>query len=145
MAMLRAGATIVGYELREDFAQRATANVGRFTPDLVDGYRVEIRDCYDGIDEAHLDRIVLDLPEPWQVVPHAETALRTGGIILAYTPTIGQAATFRQHLDRSRFAFAETLEVLQRTWHIEGQSIRPDHRMVAHTGFLTSARLLAPE
>ncbi len=78
-------------------------------------------------------------------MPHAESALRTGGIILAYTPTIGQATTFRQRLDESRFDFAETLEVLQRSWHIEGQSVRPDHRMVAHTGFLTSARLLATE
>ncbi len=145
MTMLRAGASIVGYELRDDFAERATENVGRFTPDLADKYRVELRDCYDGIDERHLDRVMLDLPEPWQVVPHAETALRTGGIILAYTPSIGQASTFRQRLDDSRFEFAETMEVLQRTWHIEGQSVRPDHRMVAHTGFLTSARLLAPE
>lgn len=144
MGMLRAGASIVGYELREDFADRAKENVARFAPDLVDNYRVELRDCYDGIDEVHLDRIVLDLPEPWRVVEHAETALRTGGIILAYTPTIGQAARFREELDRSRFDYAETMEVLNRTWHIEGQSVRPDHRMVAHTGFLTSARLLAP-
>ncbi len=143
MAMLRAGAHITGYELREDFAERAMLNVKRFAGEVADHYRVELRDCYDGIDEENLDRIVLDLPEPWRVVPHAETALRTGGIILAYTPTIGQATTFRQTLDDSRFAFAETLEVLQRTWHIEGQSVRPDHRMVAHTGFLTSARLLA--
>ena len=143
MAMLRAGASIVGYELREDFAERAQQNVARFTGDLADRYRVELRDCYEGIDERHLDRVVLDLPEPWRVVDHAETALRTGGILLAYTPTIGQATTLRQRLDDSRFEFAETLEVLQRTWHIEGQSVRPDHRMVAHTGFLTSARLLA--
>ena len=145
MAMLRAGATIVGYELRDDFAARAIGNVERFAADLAGNYRVELRDCYDGIDEQHLDRVVLDLPEPWRVVPHAETALRTGGILVAYTPTIGQASTLRQRLDESRFAFAETLEVLHRTWHIEGQSVRPDHRMVAHTGFLTSARLLAPD
>jgi len=143
MGMLRAGAEIVGYELREDFAERAQANVARFAPQVADRYRVEIRDCYEGIDEAHLDRIVLDLPEPWQVVPHAERALRTGGILVAYTPTIGQASRLREVLAASRFAFEETLEVLQRTWHIEGQSVRPDHRMVAHTGFLTSARLLA--
>ena len=145
MGMLRAGADIVGYELREDFAERASANVARFAPALTDHYRVELRDCYDGIDERHLDRVVLDLPEPWRVVPHAEIALRAGGILVAYTPTIGQATTLRQRLDDSRFSFAETLEVLHRTWHIEGQSVRPDHRMVAHTGFLTSARLLAPD
>lgn len=145
MAMLRAGASITGYELREDFATRAGDNVQRFTPELAEGYQVEIRDCYEGIDERHLDRVVLDLPEPWRVVPHAETALRPGGILVAYTPTIGQATTLRQQLDDSRFEFAETLEVLQRSWHIQGQSVRPDHRMVAHTGFLTSARLLAEE
>jgi tRNA (adenine57-N1/adenine58-N1)-methyltransferase catalytic subunit len=144
MAMLRAGATICGYELRDDFAARATGNVARFTPELAGHYRVEVRDCYEGVDERFLDRVVLDLPEPWRVVPHAEVALRPGGVILAYTPTIGQATTLRQRLDESRFEFAETLEVLQRSWHIEGQSVRPDHRMVAHTGFLTSARLLAP-
>jgi tRNA (adenine57-N1/adenine58-N1)-methyltransferase catalytic subunit len=143
MAMLRSGASITGYELRDDFAERAQDNVGRFAPEHVDRYHVELRDCYEGIDETHLDRVVLDLPEPWRVVPHAEVAMRSGGILVAYTPTIGQASTLRQRLDESRFDFAETLEVLQRTWHIEGQSVRPDHRMVAHTGFLTSARLLA--
>jgi tRNA (adenine57-N1/adenine58-N1)-methyltransferase catalytic subunit len=142
-ALLRAGADVVGYEVREDFAERARANVARFAPAVADRYDVQIRACYEGIDEEHLDRVVLDLPEPWQVVPHAERALRTGGILVAYTPTIGQASRLRQTLAESRFAFEETLEVLQRTWHIEGQSVRPDHRMVAHTGFLTSARLLA--
>lgn len=143
MGMLRAGATITGYELRDDFAERAEANVERFTPALADNYRVERRDCYEGIDGSNFDRVVLDLPEPWRVVAHAEEALRPGGILVGYTPTILQATTLRQALSSSRFAFEETLEVLQRTWHIEGQSVRPDHRMVAHTGFLTSARLLA--
>jgi tRNA (adenine57-N1/adenine58-N1)-methyltransferase len=85
---------------------------------------------------------VLDLPEPWQVVAPAEAALRPGGILVSYLPTITQVATLRETLARSGFGMAETVEVLQRTWHIEGQSVRPDHRMVAHTGFLTSARLL---
>jgi len=103
---------------------------------------VELRNAYDGIDEVQLDRVVLDLPEPWQVVKPAERALRSGGIFVAYTPTIVQAAQLREVLDASAFAMAETIEVLHRSWHIEGQSVRPDHRMVAHTGFLTSARLL---
>jgi tRNA (adenine57-N1/adenine58-N1)-methyltransferase catalytic subunit len=108
MAMLRAGADIVGYELREDFAER----------------------------------VVLDLPEPWRIVPHAEKALHPGGIFLAYTPSIVQVMQLREALDDSAFDLAETVEVLNRTWHVEGQAVRPDHRMVAHTGFLTHARLL---
>ena len=72
MTLLRAGAEVVGYEVREDFAARAQANVRDFLgEDALDRYRVEIRDCYEGIDETDLDRVVLDLPEPWQVVPHA--------------------------------------------------------------------------
>jgi tRNA (adenine57-N1/adenine58-N1)-methyltransferase len=143
MTLLRAGADIVGYELREDFAARAAKNVAGFLGDEVQSrYRVEHRDCYEGIDETDLDRIVLDLPEPWQVVKHAARALHPGGILLAYTPQITQAAELRETLVESDFGMAETIEVLQRGWHIEGQSVRPDHRMVAHTGFLTHARLL---
>ena len=142
-ALLRAGADVVGYELREDFATRAQRNVAGFLGDeALAHYRVELRDVYDGIDERDLDRVVLDLPEPWRVVPHALEAMHAGGILLAYTPTIGQAAQLRAALDEAPFGFAETIEILQRSWHIEGQSVRPDHRMVAHTGFLTVARLL---
>lgn len=141
MALLRAGATVVGYEIRPDFAARARANVASFVgPDVP--YRVEERDVYAGIDEPDLDRVVLDLPEPWRVVKHAESALRPGGILVSYLPTIGQVAQLREVLDTSAFGLAETIEVLQRSWHVRGQSVRPDHRMVAHTGFLTTARLL---
>ena len=144
MALLRAGADVVGYELREDFAARAVGNVTAFLGADVTGerYHVEVRDAYEGIEVSGLDRIVLDLPEPWRVVKHAEAALRPGGILVSYLPTIGQVAQLREELAASAFGMEETLEVLQRTWHVEGQSVRPDHRMVAHTGFLTSARLL---
>jgi tRNA (adenine57-N1/adenine58-N1)-methyltransferase len=147
MTMLRSGADIVGYELREDFANRARANVRSFLGGgVLDRYRVELRDCYDGIDEVALDRVVLDLPEPWRVVPHAEASLRAGGILVAYTPSIIQASQLREALARSGAWLApRTLEVLHRTWHIEGHAVRPDHRMVAHTGFLTSARCVASQ
>ena len=147
MALLRAvglEGSIIGYEIREDFAARAVKNVESFLgPDQP--YRVEIRDVYEGIEEIGLDRIVLDLPEPWQVVKHAIIALRPGGILVSYLPTVGQVARLREELDGSPFGLAETLEVLHRTWHVEGQSVRPDHRMVGHTGFLTAARLLDPD
>lgn len=143
MTMLRSGAEITGYELREDFAQRAKNNVSDFLgEETLERYDVQLRSAYDGIDETDFDRVVLDLPEPWQVVPHAATALRTGGIIVAYTPSITQVSKFRDALKDHGFAMAETTEFMQRGWHVEGQAVRPDHRMVGHTGFLTSARLL---
>ena len=75
--------------------QRARASSARTCSSR---YRVELRDSYEGIDERDLDRVVLDLPEPWQVVPHAEKALRPGGILVAYTPSIMQAAQIREAL-----------------------------------------------
>ena len=144
MTLLRAGADVVGYELREDFANKARKNVASFVGEGCP-YRVELRDVYEGIDETGLDRVMLDLPEPWRVVKHAATALRPGGILVSYLPTIGQVVQLRDALDAGPFVLAETIEVLQRSWHVEGQSVRPDHRMVAHTGFLTAARRSADQ
>jgi tRNA (adenine57-N1/adenine58-N1)-methyltransferase len=141
MTLLRAGAHVVGYEIRSDFAATAVANV-LSALGHTDGYDVQERDVYAGISEQGLDRVVLDLPEPWNVVGHAEAALRPGGILCAYVPSITQAAELRAALASSSFGLEETFEILRRTWHIEGRSVRPDQRMVGHTGFITTARLL---
>ena len=141
MTLLRAGALITGYEIREDFAEQAIKNVHDMLGTDV-AYDVQIRDVTLGIDETDLDRIVLDMPEPWEVVRHAEAALRPGGILLSYLPTINQTQLLRETLRQFSFGMEETVEILRRTWHVDGRSVRPDHRMVAHTGFLTSARRL---
>jgi tRNA (adenine57-N1/adenine58-N1)-methyltransferase len=141
MTALRAGATVIGYELRDDFAERARANVAAtLGPEAP--YTVEIRDVTQGIDERDLDRILLDMPEPHKVIAAAGEALRPGGILLAYLPTINQTALLRQALAETEapFGMAETQEIMRRTWHVEARSVRPDHRMVGHTGFLTTAR-----
>ncbi len=143
MTMLRAGAIVTGYEIRDDFARRAQRNVESYLgEEAMSRYHVEVRSSYEQIDGDY-GRCVLDLPEPWQVVPHAATALHRGGIIVAYTPQITQAVRFREVLERYGFGMSQTIEVMQRGWHIDGQAVRPDHRMVAHTGFLTSARLMS--
>lgn len=143
MTLLRAGAEVTGYELREDFAERAQANVRAFLgPAATERYNIQIRNVYDGIDGDNFDRIVLDLPEPWRVVEHAAKSLRAGGIFVAYLPSIVQVGELHEALARSEFELVETMEVLHRGWHVEGRAMRPDHRMVGHTGFLTHARLL---
>jgi tRNA (adenine57-N1/adenine58-N1)-methyltransferase len=141
ITLLRAGARLIGYEIRDDFATCAMANIAATLGDRL-SHEIFRRDIYDGIAEAGLDRIVLDLPEPWRVVPHAEAALKRGGILCAYLPSINQTAELRASLAASAFGLEETFEILRRTWHIEGRSVRPDQRMVAHTGFITTARLL---
>jgi tRNA (adenine57-N1/adenine58-N1)-methyltransferase len=143
MTMLRYGAHITGYELREDFANRAVTNVRSFLGEqALERYDVQVRDCYEGIDATDIDRVVLDLPEPWQVVPHAQRVMKPGGILVAYTPSITQAVQTREAMANPSWTGTRTLEVLHRGWYIEGMAVRPDHRMVAHTGFLTVGRLL---
>ena len=143
MTLLRAGAEVYGYEVRPDFAARARANVESFLgPEAAERFHVADKDVYEGIAEDGLDRVVLDLPEPWRVVGHAADALRPGGLLVSYLPTIGQVAQLREALAGASYGQAETVEVLVRSWHIEGRSVRPDHRMVGHTGFITSARLI---
>jgi len=142
IALLRAGALVTGYEMREDFANIAKRNVEEFLGSDIP-YEIKLRDIREGIDESNVDRVVLDLPEPWSVVDLVEAALHPGGILLCYLPTINQTAQLRNRLKTSKFVLVETIELLLRSWHIDERSVRPDHRMVAHTGFITSAKLIS--
>ena len=142
MTMLRMGARITGCELREDFMNRAKANVRSFLGEgALEYYDVALGDAYEDVPVGDFDRVMLDLPEPWRVVPRIENSLVPGGLLVAYTPSITQAVQVRESLGKG-WADHRTLEVLHRTWHIEGMSVRPDHRMVAHTAFLTVGRYL---
>ena len=150
MALLRAvgpSGLVVTYEIREDFAQTAETNIARsLTPTNLICFR---KNAYEGIDllddQMPFDRVVLDLPEPWQVVPHAMKALRSGGIYLSFVPTVPQVMRTVEALDRTAvFGMIETFETLLRTWSVQGRSVRPDHRMVAHSGFITVARKVEP-
>ncbi len=149
MALLRAvgdRGCVVSYEMREDFAATATKNIERFMG-KVPNHFLQIRDAYEGIEIGEgtsswqFDRVVLDIPEPWQVVPHAAHALRVGGIYLSYVPTVPQVMQTVQALEESKvFTLVQNFETLLRTWNVKGRSVRPDHRMVAHSGFITVAR-----
>ncbi len=151
MALLRAvgpRGLVVTYEMREDFARTARTNINRYlgpVPNMVS----LCKNAYAGIelleDGVPFDRVVLDLPEPWQVVPHAAKALRSGGIYLSFVPTVPQIIHTVEALERTTvFGMLETFETLLRTWSVQGRSVRPDHRMVAHSGFITVARKVEP-
>ena len=149
MALLRAvgdRGCVVSYEIREDFAAIASKNIERFMG-KVPNHFLQIRDAYEGIEIGQgdsawrFDRVVLDIPEPWQVVPHAARALRVGGMYLSYVPTVPQVMQTVQALEESKvFTLVQNFETLLRTWNVKGRSVRPDHRMVAHSGFITVAR-----
>jgi tRNA (adenine57-N1/adenine58-N1)-methyltransferase len=134
---------VISYELREDFATRARSNIEAFLGKVPDHVDLRIGDVTEGLRDRDLDRLVLDLPEPWRVVPVALACLRPGAIWCSYVPSVTQVSTTVEAIRAAGFAEITTREVLVRTWHVEGQAVRPDHRMVAHTGFVTTARLLA--
>jgi tRNA (adenine57-N1/adenine58-N1)-methyltransferase catalytic subunit len=147
LALLRAvgpGGQVIVYEARGEFIDRALANIHGFG-DQPANLLIRERDIYEGIEDRELDRLVLDLPEPWRVVPHALDALRLGGIAAFYSPSIVQVRQTVEALDASGgFGELETLETIIRPWHVKGEAIRPVQQMVSHTGFLTFARRLAP-
>ena len=145
MALLRAvgpAGRVVSYEVREDFARIAEQNITRFLGSA-DPLVLRRHDVYSGIlpEDTPLDRIVLDLPEPWRVTEPAARALVAGGILLCYLPTVPQVVRATEALKATgAFGLVETIEILMRPWNIDSPSVRPAHRMVAHTGFLTAAR-----
>ena len=143
MGLLRAGAKVTGYEIREDFATRARRNVSAFLgPELAARQDIVIADSYEGVAEGEFDKVALDIPEPWRVIPHLPSSLRRGALLVAYTPSVTQVQKVHDAMEHG-WMDVRTLEVLLRTWHIEGQAVRPDHRMVAHTAFLTVGRWIS--
>jgi tRNA (adenine57-N1/adenine58-N1)-methyltransferase len=144
LALLRAvgpDGRVITYEQRDEFARRALANI-HMRMGEVTTLTVRLGPVEDGLaDEAPVDRVLLDLPEPWKLADAVARVLRPGGIFLSYVPTIIQSYQTSETLSRDRqWALVETFETLVRPWNIDGQSVRPFHRMVAHTGFLTVAR-----
>lgn len=147
MALLRAvgpRGLVVTYETREDFSRTALMNIDRYLGPVSNLMALR-KNAYEGIElpegEVPFDRVVLDLPEPWQVVPHAAKVLRTGGIYLSFVPTVPQVMQTVEALERATvFVMVQTFETLLRPWSVQGRSVRPDHRMVAHSGFITVAR-----
>ncbi len=147
-ALLRAvGVTgkVINYEIDESVLPKAMRNIERVTPDTAN-LEVKIGDIYQGIDERGVDRVVLDVPEPWQAVPGIGDSLAMGGILLSFVPTILQVQQLVLALeDDGRFQLIESLETMLRTWHVTERSVRPDHRMIAHSGFLTTAVRCEPK
>lgn len=132
---------VVSYETREDFRQVALTNVETFfgkVPAWLDLRQGDVREVADSGET--FQRILLDLPEPEAVLPEVARTLVPGGILCGYLPTTGQVQQLVLGLEDRGFAEIETFEVLLRKWHVAGRSVRPDHRMIAHTGFITIAR-----
>jgi len=146
IALLRAvgpQGRVISYEVREDFAMRARRNIADFLG-AAPQWELKLRDLYQGFDEVGADRIFIDLPEPERALQVVARALRPGGVFIAYVPTVLQLKDTVEALQqRTDFAEIESFEVLLRNWQVKPLSVRPVHRMVAHSAFIIVARRLA--
>ncbi len=152
LSLLRAvgdAGRVLSIERREDFADIARGNVENFFGGPHPAWQLELGDFADVLprvaEPGSVDRIVLDMLAPWENIDAAAAALAPGGLLVAYVATTTQLSRFAEDVkDDGRWTEPIAWETMVRGWHLEGLAVRPDHRMVAHTGFLVSTRRLAP-
>jgi tRNA (adenine57-N1/adenine58-N1)-methyltransferase catalytic subunit len=132
------------WEIRPDFAEIARQNVAGWYGEVPDNWTLTVGDVAEA-DLEDVDRVVLDMLSPWDVLETVERMLRPGGVLIGYVATTTQLSELVEALrERRSFTEPEAWETMLRGWHLEGLAVRPNHRMVAHTAFLVTARRLAP-
>lgn len=138
---------LLSVEKREDFAQIAAANVDLWFGGRHPAWQLKVGDVgevLDGLNAASVDRVVLDLLDPWSFISSVERVLRPGGVLVCYVATVPQMSRLAEDLrEAGAFTEAEVWESTIRPWHVQGLAVRPEHRMIAHTGFLITVRRLA--
>ncbi|AXL12106.1 tRNA (adenine-N1)-methyltransferase [Microbacterium foliorum] len=152
LSLLRAigpAGRLVSFERREDFADVARSNVETFFGERPDTWDVVVGDLGEALPDQFadgtVDRVVLDMLAPWECMDVVADALTPGGVVLCYVATATQLSRVAEYVrSTGLFTEPEASETMVRGWHVEGLAVRPDHRMVAHTGFLITARRLAP-
>ena len=147
MSLLRAvgeSGRLSSYERRADFAEIAQRNAERFFGGQHPAWTVTVGDLQDACTDRDVDRVVLDMLAPWETLDVVARALRPGGLVCCYVATTTQLSTTVEAL-RAHGSFTEpqSWESLVRGWHVEGLAVRPEHRMIGHTGFLCTSRRLA--
>lgn len=139
---------LFSFELREEFAQIAKANVENFLGITPKNWKITIGLLQENLSKivkkSSADRAVLDMLAPWECISEVEKALKPGGLVICYVATATQLSRVAEEIKSTgRFTSVVAFETLVRPWHLEGLAVRPEHRMISHTGFLLTARKLA--
>jgi tRNA (adenine57-N1/adenine58-N1)-methyltransferase catalytic subunit len=135
---------VYSYERREDFAKIAAKNVRTFFGGDHPAWTLTVGDLASAIRPDEVDRVVLDMLAPWECIDSVAKVLAPGGVLICYVATTTQLSRITETVrDHGRFAEPAAIETLLRSWHVEGLAVRPDHRMIGHTGFLLIARRIA--
>jgi tRNA (adenine57-N1/adenine58-N1)-methyltransferase catalytic subunit len=141
---------VISYEVRADHAEHARRNVETFFGGVPDNWRLVLNDVGEAGADAELadgsvDRVVLDMLAPWEVLDTVARVLVAGGVLIVYLATVTQLSKTVEALrDQQCWTEPRSWETLQRGWNVVGLAVRPQHNMRGHTGFLVSARRLAP-
>lgn len=151
IALLRAvgdEGTVHSFERREEFAEVAAGNIATMFGGSHPAWQLSIGDLAEELGNAEapgsVDRVVLDMLAPWECLDAVAQALTPGGVVICYVATVTQLSRTAEAMRTDgRFTEPDAHETMVRGWHVEGLAVRPDHRMVAHTGFLITARRLA--
>jgi len=141
--------SLTSFERREEFAEIAAANIEGYFGEPPANHRIVVGDLVEALPSAfsagEVDRVVLDMLAPWECVEVVAEALAPGGVVVCYVATVTQMSRLVEAIrHHGGFTRTESFETLVRSWHVEGLAVRPDHRMVAHTGFLVTSRRLSP-
>jgi tRNA (adenine57-N1/adenine58-N1)-methyltransferase catalytic subunit len=147
MSLLRAvgdSGSLHSYERRSDFADIARTNVETFFGGPHPAWQLTVGDLVESLDDTDVDRVVLDMLAPWECLDAVASALVPGGVLISYVATATQLSRLAELIrGHGRFTEPQAWESLVRGWHLEGLAVRPQHRMVGHTGFLITTRRLA--
>ncbi len=135
---VRPTGVVYSYEVREDFARVAMRNLKM--AGLSEYVRLKLKDIREGIDESGVDAVVLDMPEPWEVVDHAYTALRHGGSMVCFLPTINQVERAVEAMRGRGFVDVGAIEIIERRYKVARGETRPETIMVGHTGYIVHGR-----
>ncbi|MBN2112316.1 methyltransferase domain-containing protein [Candidatus Woesearchaeota archaeon] len=132
---------VTSYEIRKEHADIARENVKNLG---LKNVKIKNKDIYRDIDEREIDILVLDLPEPWNAIRSAEKALKVGGFLVSYSPTIPQVMDFANTISSNpKFIVLKTIEVIERNWDVYGRKVRPNSSGIGHSGFLTFVRKIS--
>ena len=147
-ALLRAvGPTgrVISYEIRDDHAEVAVRNVETFFGERPPNWALRLADAGEHASDEAIDRVILDMLSPWDVLPRMAQALNPGGVLIGYVAATTQVSRLVEAIrELGGFTEPAAWETFMRTWHVVGLAVRPEHRMIGHTAFLVSARRLAP-
>lgn len=137
--------TLGSYEVREEFADNVLRNVHEVAGTDLPGWTLTVGDVRTSVTETEIDRLILDMVDPWSCIPLAAERLTPGGIVCAYVATTTQLSRFVETVrEHGGFTEPRAWETLEREWHLEGLAVRPQHTMNGHTAFLVTARRMAP-